>query len=412
MARFSYVAKTRDARTIKEIEDATSHDEIVSRLRGRGLFVISIREVQESGNKIPVLSLFSKGVGGGKRGSLKLDDLALLARNLATTLSSGVTLLRSLEIISVQTESYKLEQILRACSEDIKRGLSLCEAVGKYPDVFSYLWKGIIEVGEASGNLPFVLEKLADYLELRMEFERKIKSAMVYPTILLVAASIAMFVFFKFILPKFTELFTQFNLELPTPTKIVFGMSQFVEKNTLLIVVALAGFIGLMTYGLKQPGVRKTWDKIVFKVPIMGKIAMLVAVERFTSTMYILLDSGLPLVYTLEVSARATGNIIMENSILAVKEKVREGGSLSEEFKRTRLFPLMISEMTKIGEETGSLPEVFKKVAAHYQKNLSTSVERMITAFEPLMILFMGVMIGGIVVSLFLPLFKLATVGG
>ena len=237
MPKFKYTAKTKNGKTVKEVLNLSTKDDVIARLRAKGLLIISIIEVKEKEGGSSFLSSFS--ARKGKRSKIKPYDLAFFARNLSTTLSSGVTLLRSLEILSSQAESIKLEKILKQCGEYIKEGLSLSEAIVKYPKAFSPLWRGLIEVGEASGNLPFVLEKLADYLEVRINFERKIKGALIYPAILFFVASGAVIVFFKFILPKFTTLFAQFNLELPLVTKIIFGISKFLETNFLLILVKI-----------------------------------------------------------------------------------------------------------------------------------------------------------------------------
>ncbi len=409
MPKFKYTAKTKDGKTEKEVLSLPTKEDVVARLRAKGLLIISIVEVKEKGASSSLLTSFS--THKGKRSKIKPQDLAFLARNLATTLSSGVTLLRSLEILSFQAESINLEKILRRCSEYIKEGLSLSEAILKYPKVFSPLWRGLIEVGEASGNLPFVLEKLADYLEVRINFERKIKGALIYPAILFFVAVGAVIIFFKFILPQFTTLFEQFDIELPLPTRIIFSISKFMETNFLLVLISMAAIGYGCSLFTKRPETKKIWDAIKLKIPIVGDISFLSALERLTSTTYILLDSGLPLVYTLEVVARGTGNSVLEKNLLQVTERVRDGASLSDEFRKLEIFPLLISEMAKIGEETGSMPQVFNKISTHYQKDLSSRVERLIAAFEPIMIVLIGIVIGGIVIALFLPLFKLSTLG-
>jgi len=408
MPQFSYVAKTKDARTIKEVVVAPSQAELVGRLRQRGLFVVSVSEVKEKTKSASAFSFSSRAKG--KRNNIKLYDLTFFARNLSTTLYSGVTLLRSLEILSFQTESFKFEKILQEISKAVKEGLSLSEAISKYQAVFSPLWRGIVEVGEASGNLPFVLEKLASYLEMRMEFERKIKSALVYPSILLLAAVIAISVFFTVILPKFSMLFKQFGVELPLLTKLLFQVTDFITSHVLLIVVFITAIVVAFVNYTHRPQTRKSWDRLKLQLPIIGPLYFLASIERLTSTIYILLDSGLPVVYTLEVAARSVGNTLFEDSILQVKERVREGAPLSKELSRLQLFPLLISEMAKIGEETGTMPKVFHKIATHYQTELGTRVDRLVAAFEPIMIIVMGVVIGGLVVSLFLPLFRIASI--
>jgi type IV pilus assembly protein PilC len=347
----------------------------------------------------------------GRRSSVKLQDIAFLARNLATTLASGVTLLRSLEILSIQTESIKLGNILRECSDNIKGGLSFREAIEKYPAVFPPLWRAIVEVGEASGNLPSVLDRLADYLDLRIEFERKVKGALIYPFILMGAATGAIFIFFRFILPRFDTIFTEFHIELPLPTKILFGISRIFANHFLLVVLFFAlFFVGVYLF-LKRPEWKPTRDRLFLKLPLVGDLFFIFALERFTSTMHILLESGLPLVYALEIAGRGVGNFVLEKNIALVKEKVKDGASLSRELNRLNIFPVLVSEMAKIGEETGSMPEIFKKISTHYSKELASRIDRLIAAFEPIMILLIGVVIGAIVISLFLPLFKLATLG-
>jgi len=410
MPKFKYIAKTKDGKTLKEVLNLPTKNDVVARLRAKGLLIISIAEVKEKKGGVSFLP--AAFTTKRKRSKIKPQELVFLARNLSTTLSSGVTLLRSLEILTAQAESIELEKILERCSEYIKEGLSLSEAIVKYPQVFSSLWRGLVEVGEASGNLPFVLEKLADYLEIRIDFERKIKGALIYPAILCFVAIGAVVIFFKFILPKFTTLFDQFDIELPLATRIIFGISKFLEANFLLIVggVVFLGFgFSLFT---KRPETKEIWDGIKLKLPFIGDLTFLAALERLTSTIYILLDSGLPLVYTLEVVSRGTGNIILEKSLLQVTEKVREGASLSAEFKKLDIFPPLVSEMAKVGEETGTMPQVFSRISTHYQKDLSTRIERLITAFEPIMIVFIGIVIGGVVIALFLPLFKISTLGG
>ncbi|UCC94374.1 MAG: type II secretion system F family protein [Candidatus Omnitrophota bacterium] len=409
MPKYIYSAKTDDAKTIRDIEEARSREELVAKLRARGLFIVSVKEVKErEGRPSRIFRFLHKK---GKHTSISVYDFAFLARNLATTLSSGVTLLRSLELLASQTESIKLEKVLADCSRCVREGLSLSEAVAKFPSVFSPLWRGIVEVGESSGNLPFVLDKLAEYLELRMEFERRIKSALVYPVILIFAAILAILVFLKAILPKFITLFEEFEVELPMSTKIIFGLSRIVERHLFFIVVGVI-LVGVGIYlFIKHPRTRELWNRTQLKMPFVGQLTFLGCLERLSSTFYILLDSGLPLVSALEVCARGVGNVIFEKAIFSIKDKVRDGAALSSEFSRFLIFPLLISEMVRIGEETGTMPEVFHRISIHYQKELTTRVERLVAAFEPAMIILMGILIGGMVISLFLPIFQLSTLG-
>jgi type IV pilus assembly protein PilC len=407
MPRFNYKVKNKSGDTLKDSQEAISKAEMISRLRREGYFIISISEEKSKEKKRS--SLFKKKQK--KRKSVKLADLTFLARNLATTLSSGITLLRGLELVSYQSQSGKLESILKECSAHIRDGLSLAEAIAKYPKIFSQFWLGIVKVGESSGNLPFVLNQLADYLEMRMEFERKIQSALVYPIILSVAAVAAVFVFLKFIFPKFGELFQSFDIELPALTQWIFSLSKFVEHNWFIIFAALAGAYFVFRNLRHRPEVKKIIDRIIFKIPIFGNIIFLIYIERFTSIVHIMLESGLTLVYTLDITADSIGNTVFQKKLRLAAEKVREGGSLSEQLSQEGIFPLLVSEMSKIGEETGTMPDVFKKVSDYYLKELSSKVESLVAAFEPIMIVVMGITIGILVIALFLPLFKLSSLG-
>ncbi len=410
MPLYQYIAKTKDANTVKDVAEADSREELIQSLRAKGLYIVSIVEMGKPAPGGGILS--SRKRRGDKHTGIKLVDMSFLARNLAITLSSGIPLLRILDIISVQTESLKLERILHNVAQDIKKGLSLSEALKKYPQVFGPLWIGIVEVGEVSGNLPLVLEKLADYLDMRMEFERRIKSALIYPTMVSSFAALTILGFFKFILPRFAGIFTQFDIKLPFITQVLFNIANFVNKNFLVIIIFLVVGIVAWRFVSKKPAVKRFIDKLVLHLPLLKKLVLVSIIERFSSTLYILLESGVPIVYTLEVISRSVGNSVMEAKINALKENVKKGKNLSGELAKIEEFPVLISEIARIGEEAGNMPDMFRKLSEHYQKELSTKIDRIIAVFEPALIFLLGGTIGVVVVSLFLPLFKLITLGG
>ncbi|MCM8823138.1 MAG: type II secretion system F family protein [Candidatus Omnitrophica bacterium] len=407
MGLYTYLAKTKDAKTIKDKIEAGSKEEAIANIRYKGLFLIYIEEVLRE-KKDRTLFILRKG----KHKGVKVLDMAFFARNLSVTLSSGIPLLRSLELISYQTESIKLANVLKMMVRDIKKGLSLHESTVRYPTVFSPLWTGIIEVGEASGNLPFVLEKLADFLDKRADFERKIRTALVYPTMVSIFSVIVVIAFFKFILPKFTEVFQQFDIELPLLTKLLFNMSNFINKNFIVIFVFFILLIIGFLYFKKHSYGRKFMDNLSLALPIISDLTITSILERFSSTFYILLESGVPIIYSIEVVSRAVGNSIIGKRISEMEDNIRRGLSLSLELSKIEIFPPLISEIARIGEETGNMPEMFMKVSQHYQKELTTKIEQLMGIFEPLIIFILGVVIGTIVIALFLPIFKLATLGG
>jgi len=411
MPLYYYIAKTKDAKTIKEVSDVGSKDELIGRLKSKDLFIISIEEIGKKKKKPSGGKFLSVRKMGRHRG-IKGFDMCSFARYLSTTLSAGITLLRSLELISIQTDSLTLADTLKKISDDVKSGLSLNEAVQKYPNIFSSLWTGIIEVGESSGNLPFVLEKLADYLEMRLGFERKVKSALIYPTMVSIFGGIAVAIFFKFILPRFTVIFKEFNIKLPLLTQLLFNISNFFNKNFLLVMVSVV-FLGVGFWRFKDsPFFKDFMDRVALALPVISRLTLTSALERFSSTMYILLESGVPIVYSLEVVSKSVGNSVMEKSLTYARENVRKGRSLSSELAKIELFPVLISEIASIGEEAGNLPQMFQRVSVHYQKELSTKLERLVALFEPLLIFLLGITIGAIVIALFMPIFKLVTLGG
>lgn len=408
MPTFRYTAKNKTAKTVSGREEAFSKNELAARLQSQGLFVISIHEAEKK-KELDASRQLALSVKG-KRKSLKLYDFIFLARNLSTMLSSGVTLLRSLKLVSQQTESLKLAKTLEKCLQDVQGGLSFEEAVRKYPKIFSNLWCGIIQVGEASGNLPQVLNRLADFLEMRAEFEGKIKGALVYPCILLVAATVAVGVFVKFIFPTFHDMFAQFDLELPALTRAVLGLAGFLERNFFLLSGLIAIIVFTFLFAKKQPFFKNLLDSYTLKLPLLGQAVFLACAERFTSILHILLESGLPLVYSLNIASNNVGNKLMERQLAGVALKVKDGSSLSDELSRIQVFPPLVSEMAKVGEETGNMPDIFKKISAHYRKELVNKIDRVVASFEPLMVVFMGLVIGSIVIALFLPIFRMTAI--
>jgi len=402
MALYHCIVKDKEGRRVKKVEEAFSEKELIEKLRNQDFFIISIKELGKKKEKTLLKH---------KRKSLKPYDLVFFARNLAITLSAGLPLVRSLEVLSFQTESAKLSEILRGIIKEIKRGLSLSEAIAKFPQVFSSLWIGMIESGEASGNVVFTLEKLADYLEMRVDFERKIKSFLIYPSILFIIATVVVFVFFKVILPRFNEVIKQFGISLPLFTRILFNISKFVNEYIWLIILVIIGSIFIFWWEKKIGWGKAFWEKLSLDLPLLGRVTKLVYLERYCSLMYILLESGIPIVYTLEITSKSMGSTIFQKRISQIKEKVKKGNRLSSEIIKFPLFPPLISEVIRVGEEAGNLSEMFKKLSIYYQKELSTRIERLVYIFEPVMIVIMAIIVGSIVISLFLPLFKISTLG-
>jgi type IV pilus assembly protein PilC len=340
------------------------------------------------------------------------DDLVLFCRQLATLLGAGVTILKSLEIISQQVASRRLHNILRDLQRNMEQGLSLHEAMSKHPQVFSELWVNLVESGEAGGSLAVVLSRLASYLERNAAFKRKIISALIYPCILMLAGFGALLFLTIKIIPTFSELFKGFGIELPILTQIIMNISAFIRKYMLLILGAgIVGFYLFRTYIRSGDG-RLQFENFKFKLPVFGEFFRALVVERFSSNMATLLESGVPILYSLEITEHSVDNLVMSDIIRQVKEDVRSGKSLSQPLDKSGFFEPMVTQMVAIGEEIGELSPMLKKINTFYQDYVETFLVRFTSMFEPIMLLFMGLVIGMMVVGMFLPIFRIAQIGG
>jgi type IV pilus assembly protein PilC len=268
-----------------------------------------------------------------------------------------------------------------------------------------------VETGEASGNLAIVLEQLANYLEQKAEFKRKIISATIYPVILFFVAVGAIFFFVMFIIPKFTDLFSGFGIQLPFLTRVMVNLSEFIRRRFLIGVIGFIGLFFILRLIIRTPQGRKRFDQLKFKLPLLGRFFKTLVTERFTSEISTLIESGVPILYALEITERSIGNKVVEEIIRDVKSNVREGRSFAKPLEESGFFPPMVVQMVSIGEEIGEVSKMLKRVSSFYAKAIETFISRMTAMFEPLMLIFMGAIIGVIVISMFLPIFQIATVG-
>lgn len=406
MPYFRYVVRDKDGKKKASIEEARDKESLIERLQAQDLFVIKV--VPEIGTK----SQKTTGKQVFKRGRIKLEDLVLFARQLATMLNAGVPLLKSLEVISSQVESQKFARVLEKVKTDLEKGSSLSQSLSRHPKVFNQFWVSLGEVGEASGTLPVVLERLAFYLEQKADFERTVLSAMLYPLILVCICILALAVFSLLIIPKFAAIFSGFGMKLPVLTAAILGGFGFIRKQFLFIVSGLfVSFILLKRY-ISTPIGRRQWEAFLLKFPLLGSFFRDLYIERFTSHMSILVESGVPLLYALEISERMIDNLTVGAIINKIKDNVRQGKVIAEPMQETAFFPPMVIQMITIGEETGELGNMLKRIAAFYQSIIETFLKRFGIIFEPVMLVFMGVVIGTIVIAMFLPIFDISTLRG
>lgn len=410
MKKFEFSARDQTGKSVTGSEEAESADILINRLQLRGLLVTHISLQPE-----PAASLRPATQSGGERKfrryRIKEDDLITFGRQLATAIGAGVSLLKSLSIIHRQVASRRFYEIINAITHDVESGLSFRDALVKHPDLFSSLWVNMVEAGEASGSLPIVLERLVAYLEARAAFKRKLVSALLYPLILLIVALAAITVFLCFIIPKFALIFESFNKELPLPTLILVNVSNLLTKNFFLIFVGIGAIIFLFIKYFKTRAGKLHLDNFVLNAPALREFFRLAWIEKFCSGMATLLESGVPILFALEISERSSENAKVQEIIRRIKDDVREGKPMVMPMEESGFFPPMITQMVNIGEEIGELDKMFQKIAHFYSELLETRITRLTTLFEPVMIVFMGILIGGMVVAMFLPIFDIANIG-
>jgi type IV pilus assembly protein PilC len=409
MARFSYVARDHKGEKVSGVEDAMSQEEMIGRLQGRNLLVIAVTAEEKAGAKPEIGAKVKTQL---RHHGIKNEDLMLFCRQLATLLGAGVTILKSLDIISQQVSSRKLYNIIKDLQKNMEAGLSLHEAMAKHPQVFSSLWVNLVESGEASGNLALILTRLAGYLERLASFKSKVISSLIYPIILLCASMGALLFLTLKIIPTFAELFKGFKAELPALTKGLVAVSYFLRKYLLLIIIGIAVLVFLLRRYIRTKDGRRRYEQLLLNLPVAGDFFRALLVERFSSEMSTLVESGVPILYSLEIAEHSVGNLVVADIIREIKENVREGKPLSQPLEKSGFFEPMVVQMIAIGEEIGELSQMFKKINTFYQELVETFLTRVTALFEPLMLVFMAIVIGIMVVGMFLPIFQLAQIGG
>ena len=411
MSKFFYTVRDNTGRKIAGTEEAPNSDELVTRLQARDLIVVNVGlDSNES----------STGFGKKKPAGMQAQhkhtrvtsgDLVVFCRQLSTLLSAGVTILKSLDIISKQVSSRKFYATIKDLQKNMEGGLTFNESMGKHPAVFSELWVNLAESGEASGNLAVILNRLATYLERKEAFKKKIISALIYPIILMLAGFGALLFLTIQIIPTFADLFKGFNITLPALTQLLITVSVILRKYGFLILagIIISGFL-LKKYINTKDG-RRAFEVLQYKLPVAGDFFRAMAVERFSSSMSTLIESGVPLLYSLEITEHTVGSMIVGEIIRQVKTEVRDGKTLSQPLEETGFFEPMVVQMIAVGEEIGDLPQMFKRINTFYEEYITTTLERFVSVFEPAVLVFMGAMIGVMVVGMFLPIFQLSQIG-
>ncbi|PYM36952.1 MAG: pilus assembly protein PilC [Candidatus Rokuibacteriota bacterium] len=397
MAVWTYQGRTVAGSTQGEVE-APDRNAAVAILRGKGVLTTAIKEK-------PAAAAKERKIGG----KVKDREMAIFTRQFSTMIDAGLPLVQCLNILAEQSESKNLRDVTTRIARDVEAGSSLADAFGKHPRTFDDLFTNMIEVGESGGILDVVLQRLSVYIEKAAALRRKVKAAMIYPLTIVSVALIVVIFMLTFVIPTFASMFKNLGADLPLPTKIVLWLSNFVQSYILLILAALAaGIYALRRYYKTEAG-QMMIDALLLRLPVFGVLIRKVAVARFTRTLGTLISSGVPILEGLRITARTAGNKVVEKAVLTTRAVVTAGGTITEPLKTSTVFPPMVIQMINVGEQTGALDAMLGKIADFYDDEVDTAVGALTALLEPLMIVFLGVVIGGLVVAMYLPIFRLVT---
>ncbi len=393
---FNWEGTDSKGNRIKGKTIATNEAAVRAELRRQG--VVPVRVRKES-------TLFKK------RGKVQPADIAIFMRQLATMLSAGIPLVQAFEIIGTGHENPAMQELILAVKQDVEGGTALAEAFSKHPLYFDDLVVNLVSAGEQSGALETLLDKIATYKEKTEAIKKKIKKALTYPAAVLVVAVVVTTILLIFVIPQFEDLFEGFGADLPTFTRMVVDLSEFVRDQgwLLLIMIFGAGYAYLWTKK-RSRRLREIEDRIFLKLPIVGSILEKSAIARYARTLSTMFSAGVPLVEALESVSGATGNVVYEKAVLRMRDEVATGQRLQRAMINTELFPNMVVQMIAVGEESGSLDEMSSKVADFYEEDVDNAVDNMSSLLEPLIMAILGVLVGGLVVAMYLPIFKMGAV--
>jgi len=341
-------------------------------------------------------------------GGVDSKELAIFTRQFSVMIDAGLPLVQCLEILSSQQENKTFQKVLAGTRGAVEGGSTLSAAMKQYPKVFDPLYTNMVEAGETGGILDTILQRLAAYIEKNVKLQRAVKSALVYPIgVLTIAAAVITLLLWK-VVPVFATLFAGLGVDLPLPTRIVIGLSHFVGSIFgFLIFVAIIGFVVGLKVWYGTPGGRMAIDTIILKLPVLGLLMRKIAVARFTRTLGTLISSGVPILEGLDITAKTSGNAVIEKALTQVRKSLEEGKSLTDPLKESEVFPGMVTQMIAVGEQTGAMDAMLQKIADFYEEEVDAAVKDLLTALEPIMIVFLGLVVGGVVISMYLPLFSL-----
>jgi len=398
MATFTYTARAVNGDLKSATIDAPSRDDVIAQLKKQRLNVVKIDEGTANKKK--------------RMGSIKMRDIVIFTRQFSTMINAGLPLVQALDILSNQSENPALKDITRQVVFDVESGNTLADALRKHPKAFNDLYVNMVAAGEAGGILDTILMRLAVFIEKNDALVRKVKGAMIYPVVIMSVAAIAITVLLIFVIPTFATMFASANIALPLPTRIVISLSKALKRYWWLVGgVMFGGSTMIKRYYATSNG-RLAIDRLLLKAPILGDVLRKSAVSRFTRTLGTLISSGVSILEGLEITAKTSGNRVIQDAIMESRSSIAGGETIAAPLKKSQVFPAMVISMIAVGEQTGGLDEMLTKIADFYDEEVDAAVSGLLAMMEPLMIVFLGIVVGGMVVAMYLPIFDMVNAAG
>jgi type IV pilus assembly protein PilC len=400
MAVFVWEAETKRGEVKKGEMDAADETVVRGLLRRQGLKSINVKKKPK--DVLEYLPFLKQKV--------KEKDIVVFARIFATMINAGLPLIQCLDLLSQQEQNKTFAKIITTVKEDIEGGSTLHDALKKHPRVFDELFVNLVAAGESGGILDVILNRLSNYMEKAMKLKSRVKSAMTYPAIVLVVAVAVVALLLVYVIPVFKKLFESMGGQLPGPTQFLINVSEFTQSYFLFMIGFLAVFVYLFRRYYRTEKGRRTVDALVLKAPVFGPLIKKVAVAKFTRTLSTMLGSGVPILEGLSIVSKTAGNVIIESAIMKTRQSISEGRTIAEPLAETDIFPPMVVQMIAVGEATGALDAMLAKIADFYDDEVDTAVGALTTMLEPFMMVFLGVVVGGMIICMYLPIFKMAAV--
>jgi len=397
---FDYEVKSQSGQKIEGTLEADNESMLAASLRKKGYYILNIKRKREGIKLNEIFNLRKK---------VKLNDLAVFARQFSAMINSGISIIDALDILRDQIDHPTLKEAVIAVTEDIETGSDLSESLSKHPDIFPELFIQMVRAGETGGIIGDVLNRIANHYEKQDELQGKVKSALYYPVTIMVIAILVVIFLMATVVPTFVNMFADIGAELPLPTRILIGLSSFMQNYWWLIGIALVALYFLFINYKKSPKGKLRIDTLILKIPTVGEMMKKIYLSRFASTLAVLLSSGVDLLAALTIIEGVVGNSLYAQAITEARIKVREGSTLSEPLENREEFPKLLVHMIKVGEETGAMSRMLEKVSLFYDREVDRSVEGVVSLIEPLIIVFLAVVVGFVVISIVLPMFDMYT---